>query len=90
MCSNSSQQKEEYDYALGDGPANVLLFDKVRAYLEDYQHAPDPDTISRTALAIVGKILSSSIRKHSRGLSTISRESSRYAALSGAEKKNIC
>jgi hypothetical protein len=88
-----AQQEEEdeaYDYAIGDGPANVRLFDKVRAYLEDGQHAPDPEIIGRTALAIVGKILSLSIREHSRGLSTISRESSRYAALSGAAKKNIC
>ena len=83
------EEDEEYDSALGDGPASVFETEEVRTYLDDYHHAPDPDIIGRTALAIVGKILSSSIMEPSRGLSTISRESSRYACLSGAEKKNI-
>ena len=88
----------DYDGATGctagsSYPNNTLplaqMRGSIRAYLGDYQRTPDPNIIGRTALSVVGEILSCSITDPSRGLSTISRESSRFAALSDAGKRNI-
>jgi hypothetical protein len=56
----------------------------ITAYLGDYHCTPNPNIIGKTTLSVVGKILSCSILNPSLGLSTISRESSRFAALSNA------
>jgi hypothetical protein len=76
-----------------DNPNNILplvqMRGSIRAYLGGYRRTPDPNIIGRTALSVVGEILSCSFTDPSRGLSTISRESSRFAALSDAGKRNI-
>jgi hypothetical protein len=61
-----------------------------RAYLDDYRRPPNPNIIGRITLSVVGEILGTTILDPSRGLSTISRESSRFAALSDAGRQNIC
>ena len=61
----------------------------ITAYLSDYQRTPNP-IIGKTALSVMGEILSCSILNPSRGLSMISRKSSRFAAFSDDWKRNIC
>jgi hypothetical protein len=74
-------------------PNNILplaqMRGSIRAYLDDYRRTPNPNITGGTTLSVVGGILSCSILDPSRGLSTISRESSRFAALSDAWKRNI-
>jgi hypothetical protein len=84
----------DYEDAAGGYLNTVLplaqMHASITAYLSDYQRTPNPNIIGKTALSVMGEILSCSILNPSRGLSTISRESSRFAALSDDWKRNIC
>ena len=84
----------DYDNAAGGHINKVLPPAQIRAsitaYLSDCQRTPNPNIIGKTALSVVGEILSCSILNPSRGLSTISSESTRFAALSDDWKRNIC